>query len=189
MKRRLSLLMLIVGVALISGILTSTSFAQPFETWAGTFSFTVKITSQETDNSGNDKFLTSNQSFAGTMSLYVGDNGLGTNAKGCYLELLGNDGTTICIKDIVGISTESQKSKSEKVLLVGIGSFTTTVEENIVTGIAYVDIKGTLKEDKSNYVASIALSGKIGGGANEVSDNFVFSGTLNNTILTKQSGP
>ena len=188
MKRRLSLLMLIVGVALISGILTSTSFAQS-EIWGGTFSFTVKSTSQETDNSGNDKFLTSNQSFEGTMSLYVGDNGLGTNAKGCYLELLGNDGTTICIKDIVGISTESQKIKSEKVLLVGTGSFTTTVEENTVTGIAYVDLKGTLKEDKSNNVVSIALSGKIGGGANEGSGNFVFIATLNNTILTKQSGP
>ncbi len=63
------------------------------------------------------------------MSLYVGNNGLTKSAEGCYLKFLGGDGTSICIKDIAGISTESQKSKSEKALLVGLGDFTTTIEE------------------------------------------------------------
>ncbi len=97
---------------------------------------------------------------------------------------MGNDGTTICIKDIAAVSTESQKSKSEKFLLVGPGTFTSTIEGNPVTGNAYVDGKGTLKQDSSNNLISIGLSGKIGGG---VGSDFVFAGTINNTTLTKQA--
>ncbi len=180
---------LLVGCLLVSSFLTSVSFsqAQPFDTWAGAFSFTVKSTSQELDNSGNQKFLTSNQPFAGTLSLFLGDNTLVKNGD-CYLTFSGSDGTTICITEIAVLSTESQKSKNEKALLVGVGTFATTVEGTPVSGIAYVDLKGTLKEDKSDNLASIALNGKIGGGANEGDDNFVFSGTLNNTTLTKQAG-
>ena len=153
--------------------------------WAGTVSFSVKITSQETDNSGNQKFLTSNESFAGTIILYIGDNGLAKSAEGCYLAFLGDDGTTsICIKNIAGISTESQKSKSEKALLVGSGDFTTRIEGNPVTGCAYIDARGTLKQDSSNNLISIALSGKVGGG---VDTDFVFSGNMSNTSLTKQA--
>ena len=152
--------------------------------WAGTVSFSVKVTSQETDDSGNQKLLTSNNTFAGTMSLYVGENGLATNAKGCYLELLGNDGTTICIKDIAAVSTESQKSRSERFLLVGLGTFTTTIGGNPVACNTYIDGKGTLKQDSSNNLISIGLSGKITGG---VGSDFVFAGTINNTTLTKQA--
>ncbi len=119
------------------------------------------------------------------MSLYVGENGMTTNSKGCYLEFLGDDGKSICIQAIAGISTESQKSKSEKALLVGSGDFTTTIEGTPATGNAYIDAKATLKQDSSNNLISIGLSGKVGGG---VGSDFVFSGTLNNTSLTKQAG-
>jgi hypothetical protein len=129
--------------------------------------------------------LTFNQTFAGTISLYVIENGMTTNSKGCYLEILSDDGKSICIQAIAGISTESQKSKSEKGLLVGLGDFTTTIEGTPVTGNAYIDAKATLKQDSSNNLISIGLSGKVGGG---VGSDFVFSGTLNNTSLTKQAG-
>ncbi len=190
MKGKLGFCSLLVGVSLVCGILTSVSFAQDqaTEIWTGTFSFSIKVTSQETDNSGNQKFLTSNQTFAGTLSLNVGDNGLVKNAEGCYLKFSSDDGTQIiCIKDIAGISTESQKSKSEKALLVGTGTFTTPIEgnPNAVTGNVYLDLKGTLKQDSSNNLVSIALTGKVGGG---VGSDFVFSATLNNTTLTKQIG-
>jgi hypothetical protein len=186
MKGKLCICVLLVGFSLVSSIWTSISFAQ--DTWAGAFSFTVKSTSQEADNSGNEKFLTSNQTFEGTISLIADDNGLKRNGD-CYLMFLSTDGTLICITDIAGISTESQKSKSEKVLLVGVGYFNTKVEGTSVTGgIAYVDLKATLKQDSSNNLLSIALSGKIGGGVNEANDNFVFNATLNNTSLTKQVG-
>ena len=152
-----------------------------FEIWTGAFSFSIKSTSQETDDSGNQKFLNSNQTFAGTISLFIGDDGPTKSTDGCYLQFLGDDGKSICIKDIVGISTENQKSKSEKILLVGSGDFTTTIEGNQVTGIAYIDLKGTLKEDSSNNLISIGLNGKVGGGGKD----FVFSGNLGNTNLTK----
>ncbi len=186
MKRRLSFWGLIVGVSLVSGILTLASFALAFETWTGAFSFSVKSTSQETD-SGTQKFFTSNQAYEGTVSLFTEGDVLTTSGN-CYLLFSGTDGTTICIREIAGIFTESQKSKSEKALLVGLGDFESTVEETPVSGIAYVDLKGTLKQDNSNNLVSIALTGKIGGGANEGDDNFVFSATLNNTSLTKQGG-
>jgi len=185
MKGKLSLCAVLVGFSLVFGLLTSVSSAQdqPIEIWTGTFSFSIKITSQEKDNSGNQTFLTSTQAFAGTMNLYVGESGLAKSAEGCYLKLSGDDGTSICITGGAAISTESQRSKSEKALLVGTGTFTTTVEGNPVEGIAYIDGKATLKEDSSNNLVSIGLSGKLGGGGSD----FVFSATLNNTPLTQQA--
>jgi len=157
---------------------------QAYTIWEGTVSFSAKITSVETDASENRKLLTSNQPFAGTISLFIGDNGLTINTDGCYLRFWGDDGTSICIKEIGGLATESQKSKNEKVFLVGLGDFTSTIEGNQVTGIAYIDLKGTLKQDSSNNLVSIVLNGKVGGGGND----FVFSGNLSNTNLTKQAG-
>ncbi len=86
--------------------------------------------------------------------------------------------------DTVSVN-ESAKSKSEKGLLVGIGEFENEVEGRKVKGIAYGDLKVTLKQNSSNDLISIALSGKVGGGVNDGIDNFVFSATLNNTTLTK----
>ena len=148
--------------------------------WGGAVSFSVKITSVETDTSGNRKFVTSNVPFEGTMSLYLGASGLTKSAEGCYLYFLGNDGTAICINDIAAISTESIKSKSEKALFIGSGSFTTTFKGNQSTGMAYIDAKGTLKENSSNDLISIGLSGKIAGG---VYPEFVFSGNFNATLV------
>ena len=179
MKRRLLLCLLVVGSSLLFGI----SAGQAVDTWSGACSFSLKATSEERDNSGNDKFLTSTQSFSGTLSFYVLDNTLVTNADGCYLAFNGTDGTSICIKDVAVISTETFKSKSEKTLVVGWGDFSTRVEGNLVNGLAYVDLQGTAKQDSNNKVISLALKGKLGGGADS---NFVFNATLNNTTLTKE---
>ena len=123
--------------------------------------------------------MTSNETFAGTVSLYLGESGLTKSAEGCYLKFLSNDGTAICINDIAAISTESIKSKSEKSLLIGSGSFTTSVEGKQVTGMAYIDAQGTLKEDSSNNLISIGMRGKVAGG---VDTEFVFSGNFNVTL-------
>jgi hypothetical protein len=100
--------------------------------------------------------------------------------EGCYIKLLGTDGTNICIADIAAISTESIKSKSETALIIGPGSFTSTIDGNPVEGIAYIDAKATLKEDSSNNLLSISLSGKIAGGVNS---EFVFSGNFRVTLI------
>ncbi len=177
--------LLLCSLAAASLLFLGISAGQAFDTWSGACSFSLKATSQERDNSGNDKFFTSTQSFSGTLSFYVLDNTLVKNADGCYLAFDGNDGTSICIKDVVVISTESFKSKSEKALLVGWGDFETRVEGNLVNGLAYVDLQGTAKQDSNNETISLALKGKLGGGT---FSDFVFSATLSNTTLTKQAG-
>jgi len=152
---------------------------QKIDAWTGPTSLSVKITFVETDGSGNQKFMTSNETFTGTTSLYLGENGPAKSAEGCYLKFLGNDGTTICINELGALSTESIKSKSEKGAFIGSGSFVTTVEGNQVTGIAYIDAKGTLRQDSSNNLISIGLSGKIGGG---VDLKFGFGGNVKTTL-------
>ncbi len=147
--------------------------------WTGPTSVRVKMTFVETDGSANQKFRTSSQTFTGMISVYFGENGPEKSAEGCYLKFLGNDGTTICINDLAAIATDSIKSKSEKALLIGSGSFVTTIEGNQVSGIAYIDAKGTLKEDSSNNVISIGVSGKTGGG---VDLEFTFSGSFKSTL-------
>jgi len=148
-------------------------------TWTGPTSVRVKMTFVEMDGSGNQKFATSSQTLTGTLSMYFGENGPEKSAEGCYLKFLGNDGTTICINDLAAISTDSIKSKSEKALFIGSGSFVTTVEGNQVSGMAYIDAKGTLKEDSSNNVISMSVSGKTGGG---VDLEFTFSGSFKTTL-------
>jgi 6-phosphogluconolactonase (cycloisomerase 2 family) len=152
---------------------------QKIDAWTGPTSLSVKITFVETDGSGNQKFVTSNETFAGTTSLYLGENGPAKSAEGCFIKFLSNDGTTICINDLGAISTESIKSKSEKALFIGSGSFVTSVEGSQVSGMAYIDAKGTLKQDSSNNLISIGLSGKTGGG---VDLKFTFSGSFKTTL-------
>jgi hypothetical protein len=169
-----------LGVVFLS--LASFAPAEAFETWTGSFSFTIKATSLEEDNSGNEKFFTSNQAFTGTMSLFMGEDGLKANGEGCYLKLHADDDTTVCIKNISGISTESIKSKSEKALLVGTGEFKTWIEGRKVEGLVYADLQATLKQDSFNNLVSISLKGKLGGGSNL---DLIFSATLSNITLTR----
>lgn len=150
------------------------------EPWTGSVPLSLKGTSTEVDNSGNVKFISSNQTFTGTMSLCIGGGGLVQQVGGCYIKFLGDDGTTnMCIRDIAAISTEVVKSKNEKMLFVGTGDLSLTIEGSIVTGIIYLDSTGSLKEDSSNNPISLGLSGKAGGGFNSQS---TFSGTFKGTL-------
>jgi hypothetical protein len=184
MKGRLSVGMLSLGVTLAFGLLALFSSAHAIDTWSSPFSFTVNRTFIDSDPSGNEKFLTTKQTFAGTLKMYIDEDGLHKNGY-CFLTFDGDDGTIICIKELAGISTESPKSLSEKLLLVGVGTLYIIIGDTQLTGVAYVDLKGTLKQDKNGHLASFALSGKIGGGANTVNNDFVFNATLNNTNMTK----
>jgi len=154
--------------------------SSPATVWIGTTSFSIKATSVETDSSGRQKFVTSNEPFTGTIRLSLGADGVIIEDEGCYIKLLGTDGTNICIEDIAAISTESIKSRSETALIIGPGSFKSTIDGNPVEGIAYIDAKATLKEDSSNNLLSISLSGKIAGGVNS---EFVFSGNFRVTLI------
>jgi hypothetical protein len=154
-------------------------------TWTGNVSIPWKITIESKDTTGDSKFKNLSGSFAGTMEIYVGGNGLQPNTEGCYVKFSGDDESTICIKEIVSISTDIKKSRTDQFLLVGTGTMTIMMEGTPLAGIAYLDSKGTLKK-MGGVISAITLSGKIGGGGGGGTDRaFVLSGNVR-TTLTEQ---
>jgi len=153
----------------------------PPTTWTGNVTIPFQITSTTQDASGNRKFQKSPKSFTGTMEMYISDTGPERNQEGCYAKLLGTDESKICLDQITLISTDVLKSKNEKFLLTGTGTMTLMISGIPTAGIAYLDSKGTLKGDSSGEISVISLSGKIGGGTDEV---FVLTGNIK-TTLTK----
>lgn len=78
---------------------------------------------------------------------------------------IGHQRGIMAISIVVEIFTVVEsRVESKKALLIGSGSFMTTAEGEQVTGIAYTDAKGTLKEDNSNNPVLLSLNGKMGGG-------------------------
>ncbi len=147
--------------------------------WSGSVSFTAKTTTVETDGAGAQKFVTSNQSVSGTISLSFGSDSLMADNNGCYITFVGTDGTNVCIETVAFISTESTRSRSESALIIGSGTYTAIINGNPVAGTAYIDAKAALKEDASNNLLSMSLSGKIAGGVNSEA---VFSGNFRATL-------
>lgn len=155
-------------------------------TWTGNVSIPWKITIESRDANGEGKFRNLSSSFTGTIDMCIGEDGPQPNSEGCYIKLSGNDGSTICIKEMVSISTDIKKSKTDQVLLIGTGTMTIMMEGTPLTGIAYVDSKGTLKK-VGEEISSITLSGKIGGGGGVGTvQGFVLSGNVKAT-LTEQA--
>jgi hypothetical protein len=112
------------------------------------------------------------------MEAYIGGV-LVPNGEGCYIKFSGDDGTTICIKQIASISTEVPKSKTGQALWIGTGDMTISLEGSPLTGIVYLDAKGTLKKASSGSVISISLSGKIRGGSH---GSYVSGGSFKTTL-------
>ena len=168
-------------IALLSSspVIFEAMLGNPPTTWTGNVTIPFQITSISQDTSGNRKFKKSSNSFTGTMEMYISDTGPQRSKEGCYAKLLGTDGSNICIDQITFISTEVLKSKSEQFLLTGTGTMTMMILGIPPTGIAYLDSKGTLKKDSSGEISAISLSGKIGGGTDEV---FVLTGNIKTTL-------
>jgi hypothetical protein len=152
----------------------------PPTVWSGEATISVKMTSMSEDTSGNTKLQNMNTTLTGIVRLYTGDNGLVANGQGCYLNFLGDDGSTICINEIATVSTVSAKSKTAQALLVGTGSMSIKTEGTPLSGIVYLDSKGTLKMNSSGQITSISLSGKIGGGSNGSS---ILAGNVKTTLI------
>jgi plastocyanin len=140
--------------------------------WSGAFSFPAKVTTTISDQSGNRKFKTSTQTFAGTISVITGPD-LVADADGCFVKFTGNDGRTICINDEVLLTTAITKSKTDTLQLTGTGIFSGSE-----TGPVYLDTKGTLKKDSAGDVTSISLIGKVAGG--DVDE--LFTGNFKSTL-------
>jgi len=156
------------------------------KTWTGSISIPWKITIALKDTNGDSKFKKLSSSSTGTIEMYISKSGPQPNAEGCYVKFSGDDGSTICIKQIVSISTDIPKSKTDQLLLVGTGTMAVVMEGTPLSGIAYLDSKGTLKKT-GGEMSAITLSGKFGGGGGEGTDQtFVLSGNVKAT-LTEQA--
>jgi len=156
--------------------------AQPLYTvWSGSVSCPVKITETYDDPSGNTKFKTHTESFTGELRVFMGEEVPVQNEAGHFLELLDEEDNLVYgVNQIATIRTKVKKSKTDRVLLIGIGDFSPEPDQE---GIAYVDAIGTLKKNTSGETTSISLKGQIaGGGGGDFP--FIFSCNFR-TILTK----
>ena len=81
--------------------------------------------------------------------MYLDQEGIVSNDEGCYLKFAGEDGSSICIRQIGSASTDVQKSKTDQFLLVGTGEMTIPIGGTPRTGVVYMDLKGTVKKDSS----------------------------------------
>jgi len=151
--------------------------------WTGGISFPLKLTVPVQDASGNTKFKTSTEAFAGTFKLHTGGDSLQPDDDGCYTLLASNDGkTSVCFKQVAFIATEVSKGKTDQLLLIGTGDMFKTMNAIPYEGNCYLDSKGTLKKDSSGKVTSISLSGKIGGGSN---GSYLSGGSFKTTLTSE----
>jgi hypothetical protein len=195
MKKELFSYTALIGFLSLVVLLALATFVQAqqapnIEKWTGSVSFTLKLTTFTKDTSGNKKFVTSNETFAGTMNFYWdADPNVQSPTPGpdsCILELLGSDGTDICFNDLLGMSTYTEKSGKGSVLFVGTGNIATTVQGQKATGIAYINGKGSMVQDSSKNLISISPGGTVGAAGSPGNEpNFFLSGTIPITTLTK----
>jgi hypothetical protein len=190
MKKELCSYTVLIGFLSLVVLLTLATFVQanPIEKWAGSVSFTLKLTTATEDTSGNRKLVTSNENFTGTMNLYWDADpnvqGPTPGADGCILELLGSDGTNICFNEMMGTTSLTKKSGKSSAVFVATGNIGTTVQGHELTGPVYINGKGSQVLDSSGNPISGSFGGTVGGGYSS-EQGTIFSGTVPTTALTK----
>jgi hypothetical protein len=152
-------------------------------TWVGDVSFSVKVNGVGEGSKGNEKFEKDTYPFDGKCYIFVGDEGP-IKKENYYIEIRDDDENIVMgIKELAAIGTDYVKlGKSNKFKLVGTGDFFDP--ETGSPGIAYMDSKGTLKEDKTTGdMTSISISGKLGGGCNSDDINYTFSASFKSELV------
>jgi hypothetical protein len=94
-----------------------------------------------------------------------------------------NNGTDICFTDLAGPGGTIGNKGKGSVFFVGTGNIAGTL-----TGIAYVNGKGTIAYDSSGSLTSVSLGGMVGAGgwgSPGGQPDFVLSGTIPTTALAK----
>ncbi len=141
--------------------------------WESPLSLTLKLTMLGEDPKGNKKFQTLNVTSSGKIIFLEGD------LVPLQVLFVSDDGkTTGIFRNLSSVMTDTS-GRSESLLLVGTGDFSSSFTGTLATGTAYLDAKGTLKKDSSGAITSISLNGKIAGGTGQVT---VFSTTLRATL-------
>jgi hypothetical protein len=194
MKKKLSSYTVLIGFLSVIGVLALATLvqAQNIETWTGSPSFSLKLTSEKEDTDGNRKLVTSRETFEGTMNFYWDPTKKTPTPgpDGCESELLGSDGSQICFTAIVGPSSENKKSGKGSIGFVATGYIVFIIQGQVATGITYLNGKGSYRDDGSGNMISISLSGTIGGGYLSTNNALViFTGTIPTTHLTHKKSP
>ena len=162
--------------------------AQNTETWTGSLSFTLKLTSEKEDTGGNRTLVTSRETFGGAMNFYW-DRTSKTptpGPDGCESELLGSDGSLICFTAVMGPSSENGRTRKGSISVVATGYIVKIIQGQPAKGIIYPSGKGSYGNDDSGNMNSISLSGTIGGGYLSTNHSLVtFSGTIPTTHLAR----
>jgi YVTN family beta-propeller protein len=141
--------------------------------WNDAVSFSIKFTFLGEDTRGNVKFQNLTQTFTGKIEFFESD----LIPKQITFE--SDDGKTAgYFRNLASILTKTS-AKSESLLVIGTGDFSSSMTGEQTTGIAYIDAKGTMKENSAGEVTSISFSGKIAGGVDQTT---VFSGTFRATL-------
>ena len=143
-------------------------------TWSAPISFPLKFTFLSTNASG---FQTQSQTFTGTIT-YV-ENGLVPSEITFVSEDQMTEGDFTNLASIMA----DPSARSDSLLLVGTGDFSSSFTGTTVTGIAYINAKGTLQKDSSGAITSISLNGAIAGGIDQTT---VFSTTFRVTLTPAQ---
>ena len=159
-------LLLMAACLLLVAALGSSQANAQYDTWSGTCSFTVKITAVDDNPPGSQKLVTQSEAKSGTMEMYIGPNGPTPDPEGYYLRFIKSGVTVIGITEMVAIRADLTKSKSDKFLVLGVGSFYDPGPP-IINGLVYLDASGTIKKDATGQPTSISLTMKFAGGAGD----------------------
>jgi hypothetical protein len=154
----------------------------PFTKWAGAASFNLTFTNPHyNEKSKNTELKKSKEAFTGTAEVYILEEELTLNEKGCYVSFFSEDGNmTFCIKEIASVSTYYfKRTTADTFYLIGTGVSSITEDGEVFEGVVNLDSSGSFQKDISGQLSSIAISGQIVGGSNY---DFVFSGSFRATL-------
>jgi len=189
MERKLPSHTVLLGFISLILFLALTTFAQAqVETWTGPVHFTVKITTDQKNTAGNHVFVTSSETFVGTMNFYWDTDthqATGGGPNDCFIELLGNDGTDLCFDDgdYANSITQTKTGSNVIAFLAAIGTFNNI--GNGDTGFVYISGKDSWVLNLSKNPTSIKLGGNVAGAFSDSNGKVhIFSGTIPTTILT-----
>jgi YVTN family beta-propeller protein len=141
--------------------------------WKAPVSFPIRFTFLGPDAHDNIKFQNLTQTFTGKVELFED----GSISR--QVTFISDDEKTAgYFRTLASIITDTS-ARSESLLLIGTGDFSSSMTGEQTTGIAYIDAKGTMKKDSAGEITSISFSGKIAGGVDQTT---VFSGTFRATL-------
>lgn len=182
MKRLTLFTLSLMAFLSLSVVSTVVVWSQPTQFSGPASSFPIKFTSTTPpDASGNERFISTTETFSGTIELLFTGGGLQADEGGCFVKFSGDDGTTFCVTDASLIRTFDARERTDQLLLLGTGDFSKPTTGGNKTGPFFMDAKGSLRKiGTATITITITLNGSIEGWASD--GEFIFSGKFRTTL-------